>query len=192
MVVLALVLLILVLLFSVAIVVSNPDVYQLSLFRMLVPVTSAGVFFTGFGAALVTIVALLLLRAGIRRSRETRRRLRAAKAPAIGGPGGTGGTAGSGPEQPAAGRSEEADSASSSEADPHRSSGRGATAVGSVEPSAAATDAPASGEAPPPGGSASRPPASARDLDPGEDLTTVARDQQTARGDDDDRDEPRA
>jgi hypothetical protein len=76
MIVLALVLLIIVLVFSVAIVVSNPDVYQLSLFLVLVPVTSAGVFFTGFGAALVTIIALLLLRAGIRRSRDTRRRLR--------------------------------------------------------------------------------------------------------------------
>ena len=64
MIVLALALLIIVLVFSVAIVVSNPDVYQLSLFRVLVPVTSAGVFFTGFGAALVTITALLLLRTG--------------------------------------------------------------------------------------------------------------------------------
>ena len=79
MVVLALVLLILVLLLSVAIVLSNPDVYQLSLFRVLVPVTSAGVFFTGFGAALVTITALLLLRTGLRRSREARRRLRTAE-----------------------------------------------------------------------------------------------------------------
>ena len=37
--------------FSLAIVVSNPDVYELSLFRVLVPVTSAGVFLTGVGAA---------------------------------------------------------------------------------------------------------------------------------------------
>ena len=84
MIVLALLLLIIVLVFSVAIVLSNPDVYQLSLFRVLVPVTSAGVFFTGFGAALVTITALLLLRAGVRRSRETRRRLRSAGQPAAG------------------------------------------------------------------------------------------------------------
>lgn len=82
MIVLALALLILVLVFSVAIVLSNPDVYPLSLFRVLVPVTSAGVFFTGFGAALVTIAALLLLRTGIRRTRETRRRLRAPDRPA--------------------------------------------------------------------------------------------------------------
>lgn len=82
MIVLALALLILVLVFSVAIVLSNPDVYPLSLFRVLVPVTSAGVFFTGFGAALVTITALLLLRTGIRRTRETRRRLRSPDRPA--------------------------------------------------------------------------------------------------------------
>jgi hypothetical protein len=82
MIVLALVLLIIVLVFSLAITLSNPDVYQLSLFRVLVPVTSAGVFFTGFGAALVTITALLLLRTGIRRSRETRRRLRSIDKPA--------------------------------------------------------------------------------------------------------------
>lgn len=43
----ALVLLILVAVFSVAIVLSNPAVYELSLFRVLAPVTSAGVFFTG-------------------------------------------------------------------------------------------------------------------------------------------------
>ena len=92
MVVLALVLLIIVLVFSVAIVVSNPDVYSLSLFRVLVPVTSAGVFFTGFGAALVTIIALLLLRTGIRRTRETRRRLRKAELPATSGAGTTSGS----------------------------------------------------------------------------------------------------
>lgn len=82
MIVLALALLILVLVFSVAIVLSNPDVYPLSLFRVLVPVTSAGIFFTGFGAALVTITALLLLRTGIRRARSTRRRLRSPDRPA--------------------------------------------------------------------------------------------------------------
>jgi hypothetical protein len=79
MVVLALVLLILVVVFSVAIAVSNPTVYDLSLFRVLVPVTSAGMYFTGVGAALVTLVALLLLRFGVRRSRERRQRLRAAE-----------------------------------------------------------------------------------------------------------------
>jgi hypothetical protein len=84
MVVVALVLLILVVVFSVAIVVSNPAVYELSLFRVLIPVTSAGVYFTGVGAALLTLVALLLLRLGIRRGREHRQRLRTAEQAAIG------------------------------------------------------------------------------------------------------------
>ena len=104
MIVLALVLLIIVLVFSVAIVLSNPDVYQLSLFRVLVPVTSAGVFFTGFGAALVTITALLLLRVGIRRSRDSRRRLRTAGQSAVGS------TAGSGTDRSDAGRAADPDS----------------------------------------------------------------------------------
>jgi hypothetical protein len=85
MVVVALVLLILIVVFSVAIVVSNPAVYELSLFRVLIPVTSAGVYFTGVGAALLTVVALLLLRLGIRRSRERRKRLRTAEQAAISG-----------------------------------------------------------------------------------------------------------
>jgi hypothetical protein len=85
MVVLAVVLLILVVVFSVAIVVSNPAVYELSLFRVLIPVTSAGVYFTGVGAALLTLVALLLLRLGIRRGREHRQRLRTAEQAAISG-----------------------------------------------------------------------------------------------------------
>ena len=85
MIILALVLLILVVVFSVAIVVSNPAVYDLSLFRVLIPVTSAGVYFTGVGAALLTVVALLLLRLGIRRGREHRQRLRTAEQAAISG-----------------------------------------------------------------------------------------------------------
>ena len=84
MVVLALVLLILVVVFSVAIVVSNPAIYDLSLFRILIPVTSAGVYFTGVGAALLMVIALLLLRLGIRRGRERRQRLKAAEQAAIG------------------------------------------------------------------------------------------------------------
>ena len=116
MIVLALVLLIIVLVFSVAIVVSNPDVYQLSLFRVLVPVTSAGVFFTGFGAALVTIIALLLLRTGIRRSRETRRRLRTAE------PAPTSSSTDSA-RKPDAGRSADADSSKAGDRDAVQSGG---------------------------------------------------------------------
>ena len=84
MVVLALVLLILVVILSVAIVVSNPTIYDLSLFRVLIPVTSSGVYFTGAGAAVLTVIALLLLRLGIRRSRERHQRLKAAEQAAIG------------------------------------------------------------------------------------------------------------
>jgi hypothetical protein len=113
MIVLALVLLIIVLVFSVAIVVSNPDVYQLSLFRVLVPVTSAGVFFTGFGAALLTIIALLLLRTGIRRSRGTRRRLRTAE------PAPTSSPADAAPK-PDAGSSADADPVAAGDRDPDR------------------------------------------------------------------------
>jgi hypothetical protein len=71
-IVLALVLLVLVAAFSAALVVSNQDVYELSIFRVLIPVTSAGVYLTGVGAAVLTLVALGLLRSGIRRSRARR------------------------------------------------------------------------------------------------------------------------
>ncbi len=162
MIVLALVLLIIVLVFSVAIVVSNPDVYQLSLFRVLVPVTSAGVFFTGFGAALLTITALLLLRTGIRRSRETRRRLRTAARPATDSPGATSGSS--------AASSDDADSGRSDEAGSGRSDDR-------------ALDRPT--------GKADRPAASTLDLKPGEDSTTVPMDRRTGGREVTDRDEPR-
>ncbi len=52
-IVVALVLLVLVAVFTLAIVLSNPDVYELSLFRVLIPVTSAGVYLTGVGAAVL-------------------------------------------------------------------------------------------------------------------------------------------
>ncbi len=81
MIVLAVVLLVLVVVFSVAIVVSNPGVYELSIFRVLIPVTSAGVYFTGVGACLLTVLALWLLRSGIKRRRAQRNRLKAAEAP---------------------------------------------------------------------------------------------------------------
>ena len=163
MIVLALVLLIIVLVFSVAIVVSNPDVYSLSLFRVLVPVTSAGVFFTGFGAALVTIIALLLLRTGIRRTRETRRRLRKAELPAASGAGTTSGSGSS--------------ATSSDDADADRSGDR------ALDRSPDPTD-----RSPDP---ADRPAGSTLDLEPGEDPTTVPTDRRSAERDVADRDEPR-
>jgi hypothetical protein len=178
MIVLALLLLIIVLVFSVAIVVSNPDVYQLSLFRVLVPVTSAGVFFTGFGAALVTIIALLLLRTGIRRSRETRRRLRTAEQSATSSAAGTP-SGGSDPGRPA-----DRDS-SRGDPDPDSSRDRGAPNR-LAEPATTGVDE--GGPADPVDG----PSTSKLDLDPGEDATTVPVDRRkTRRRGSEDRDEPR-
>jgi hypothetical protein len=53
-------------------VVSNPDIYDLSIFGAVVKVNSAGIFITGAIAMAVTILALLLLRSGIRRGRARR------------------------------------------------------------------------------------------------------------------------
>jgi flagellar biosynthesis/type III secretory pathway M-ring protein FliF/YscJ len=80
MVVLAVILLVLVAVLVVAIVVSNPETYDLSIFGAVIPVNSAGVFITGAVAMAVTILALLLLRSGIRRARVRRKQLKALEA----------------------------------------------------------------------------------------------------------------
>jgi cytoskeletal protein RodZ len=72
MVVLALILLVLVAVLVVAIVVSNPEVYDLSIFGAVVPANAAGIFITGAVAMAVTILAILLLRTGMRRARARR------------------------------------------------------------------------------------------------------------------------
>ncbi len=77
MIVLGLVLLVLVVVLSVAIVVSNPAVVELSIFNASVPVTMSGVYFTGAGALLVTLLGLLLIQQGVVRSRKHRRQLQA-------------------------------------------------------------------------------------------------------------------
>ena len=59
-----------------AILVSNPDIYDLSIFGAVVQVTSAGIFITGAITMAVTILALLLLRTGIRRGRARRKQLK--------------------------------------------------------------------------------------------------------------------
>lgn len=74
---LALILLVLVAVLAVAIVVSNPQIYELSIFGAIIPANSAGIFVTGAVAMAVTILALLLLRSGIRRSRARRDRIKA-------------------------------------------------------------------------------------------------------------------
>jgi hypothetical protein len=135
-------------------------------------VTSAGVFFTGFGAALVTVIALLLLRTGIRRARETRRRLRSA-----------GGTALDSSSATTPGRSSadrDADPDTDRSADPdkprHDDLGDGADAD---EPTGSTARANRSDES-----------ASSLDLDPGEDFTTSpVKPRRTS--DSPDRDEPR-
>ncbi len=56
-IILGLILLVIVAIFGVAVVVSNPGVHELSLFRVLVPVTYGGIFFTGVGATVVAVLA---------------------------------------------------------------------------------------------------------------------------------------
>lgn len=81
MIVLGLVLLVLAAVLGVGVVVSNPDVLNLSLFGAQVPVTMAGLFFTGAGTMVVVAVALWLIRRGIAGARRRRRERRALPAP---------------------------------------------------------------------------------------------------------------
>lgn len=76
MAVVGVILLVLVAVLVLAIFISNPDIYDLSIFGAVVKVTSAGIFMTGAVTMAVTILALLLLRTGIRRSRARRKQLK--------------------------------------------------------------------------------------------------------------------
>jgi hypothetical protein len=76
MAVLGLILLVLVAVLVLAIFVSNPDIYDLSIFGAVVKVTSAGIFITGAITMAATILGLLLLRTGIRRGRARRKQLK--------------------------------------------------------------------------------------------------------------------
>jgi hypothetical protein len=76
MVVLGLILLVLVAVLVLAIFVSNPDIYDLSIFGAVLKVTSAGIFITGAITMAVTILALLLVRTGIRRGQARRKQLK--------------------------------------------------------------------------------------------------------------------
>jgi hypothetical protein len=80
MVAVALILLVLVAVLTVGILVSNPDIYDLSIFGAVVKVSSAGIFLTGAIAMALTIVGLLLLRVGIRRGRARRKEIKALQA----------------------------------------------------------------------------------------------------------------
>ena len=79
MVPIALILLAIVILFSVAVVVSNPVAVDLSIFGAHIPVSTPAVYFTGAGAMLVVLVALFLLRTGARRSMARRKEVRTLK-----------------------------------------------------------------------------------------------------------------
>ena len=76
MAVLGLILLVLVVVLVLAIFISNPDIYDLSIFGAVLKVTSAGIFITGAITMAVTILAVLLLRTGIRRGRARRKQLK--------------------------------------------------------------------------------------------------------------------
>jgi hypothetical protein len=76
MVAVALILLVLVAVLTVGIAVSNPDIYDLSIFGAVVKVSSVGIFLTGAITMALTVVALLLLRTGIRRGRARRKEMK--------------------------------------------------------------------------------------------------------------------
>ncbi|MGH3338024.1 MAG: hypothetical protein ACRDPL_04220, partial [Propionibacteriaceae bacterium] len=76
MVAVALILLVLVAVLTVGIAVSNPDVYDLSIFGAVVKVSSIGIFLTGAIAMALTIVAVLMVRVGIRRGRARRKEIK--------------------------------------------------------------------------------------------------------------------
>jgi hypothetical protein len=75
----ALILLLIVILFSIAVVIGNPGVFDLSIFGAIIPVNTTGVYLTGAGAMLVLILALGLLRVGTRRSMARRKQVKALK-----------------------------------------------------------------------------------------------------------------
>jgi hypothetical protein len=76
MVAVALILLVLVAVLTVGIAVSNPDIYDLSIFGAVVNVSSLGIFLTGAIAMALALIALLLLRIGIRRGRARRKEMK--------------------------------------------------------------------------------------------------------------------
>jgi ABC-type nickel/cobalt efflux system permease component RcnA len=82
MVPIAAVLLLLIVAFSVAVVVSNPGVFDLSIFGAKITVNTAGVYFTGAGAMLVLLLAAALMYTGLKRQRQRKKEIRRLKAAA--------------------------------------------------------------------------------------------------------------
>ena len=80
----AAVLLLIVLVFSIAVVVSNPGAQDFLVFNARIPANDAGIYFTGAGAMLVLILALGLLRTGLKREAQRRKQIKTLKAAADG------------------------------------------------------------------------------------------------------------
>lgn len=82
----AVVVLLIVIVFSIAVGISaaNADVFDLLIFNIAIPVNATGLYFTGAGAMVVLILALGLLRTGLNRERVKRAKLRALEAAAGG------------------------------------------------------------------------------------------------------------
>lgn len=76
MIVIAVLLLLIVAVFTVAVMVGNPGLVKLSIFGAHVPVTAAGLYFNGAGAMLVLVLALALLRRGFLRELRRRKQVR--------------------------------------------------------------------------------------------------------------------
>jgi hypothetical protein len=76
MIALAGVLLLIVVVFSVAVVAGNPTVFDLSIFGAHIPVTAGGVYLNGAGAMLVLLLAAMLMRRGIKRGLARRRKVK--------------------------------------------------------------------------------------------------------------------
>lgn len=84
MVPIAAVLLLVIVVFSIAVVVSNPGLFDLSIFGARITANTAGVYFTGAGAMLVLMLAAALMYVGVKRQRARRRKIRALQAAAGG------------------------------------------------------------------------------------------------------------
>jgi hypothetical protein len=77
MIVLALVLLLVVAAVVAGVLLSTPAVHELSVFRVLIPVTDVGMFLAGAAVTLLAVIAIIVLRSGIRRSRARRKDIKA-------------------------------------------------------------------------------------------------------------------
>ncbi|WP_344808791.1 hypothetical protein [Microlunatus ginsengisoli] len=168
----ALILLAIVILFCVAVVVSNPVAVTLSVFGLEIPLQTPAVFFTGAATMLVTIVALWLLRVGVRRERARRKELKTLKKAAKADAKATAATSTAATGSTASGSTASGSTASGS------SAARPPVDSGPVVPQQSAT------------GQAGIPPAGARQTGDGPTTTAADREALLAEVDDATRDDP--